>query len=50
VYGGYFVGHELRYDGGWAISWAASDVIESYDEQGKSLRTVGLENERGRAA
>ena len=46
---GYFVGHKLRYDG-WAILWAASDVIEFYDEQGKLLRTVGIETpEKGAA-
>ena len=40
---GYFVGQKLRYDGGWAILWAAGDVIELYDEQGKLLKTVGIE-------
>ena len=47
---GYFVGHKLRYDGGCAILWAASDVIEFYDEQGKLLRTIVLEDETGAAA
>ena len=47
---GYFVGHKVRYDGGCAILWAASDVIEFYDEQGKLLRTVGIETpEKGAA-
>jgi len=40
---GYFVGHKLRYDGGCAILWAASDVIEFYDENGNWLKAVGLE-------
>ena len=50
MHDGYFVGHKLRYDGGCAIFWAASDAIEFYDEQGKLLRTVGLEAGRGAAA
>jgi hypothetical protein len=48
---GYFAGHKLRYDGGCAILWAANDVIEFYDEQGKLLKTVGIETpEKGAAA
>ena len=47
---GYFVGHKLRYDGGCAILWAASDAIEFYDEQGKLLKTVTVGVEKGAAA
>ncbi len=47
---GYFVGHKRRYDGGDAIRLAGGSTIELYDEQGKSLRTVGLEDGRGAAA
>ena len=48
---GYFVGHKLRYDGGCAILWAASDAIEFYDEKGNWLKTVGIETtETGAAA
>ena len=51
MHDGYFVGHKLRYDGGCAILWAASDAIEFYDEQGKLLRTIGMETqEKGAAA
>jgi hypothetical protein len=47
---GYFVGHKLRYDGGHAIWRAGGDTIELYDEQGKLLKTVGIETGRGAAA
>ena len=47
---GHFVGHKLRYDGGWAILWAASDAIEFYDEDEKLLKTISIETERGAAA
>jgi hypothetical protein len=43
VYDGYFVGHKLRYDGGYAILWAASDALEFYDENRNLLKTVGIE-------
>jgi len=50
VYGGYFVGQKLRYDGGYAILWAVSDVIEFYDENGNWLKAVGIETpEKGAA-
>ena len=35
---GYFVGHKLRYDGGYAIL-RAGGTIEFYDEQGRLLKT-----------
>jgi hypothetical protein len=47
---GYFVGHKLRYDGGCAILWAASDAIQFYDENGKLFKTVGIDAGRGAAA
>jgi hypothetical protein len=46
MHDGYFVGHKLRYDGGCAILWAASDVIEFCDEQETLLKTVALGTER----
>jgi hypothetical protein len=47
---GYFVGHKLRYDGGCAILWAASDAVEFYDEQGQLLKAVSIETpEKGAA-
>lgn len=50
VYDSHFVGHKLHYDGGWAILWAASDVIEFYDGNGRLLKTVGIETpEKGAA-
>ena len=48
MHDGYFVGHKLRYDKSRAILWAASDAIEFYDEQGKLLRTIGMERSRKR--
>ena len=50
MHDGYFVGHRLRYDGGYAILWAASDVIEFYDEQETLLKTVAWGTEREAAA
>ena len=47
---GYFVGHKLRYDGGYAICLAGGNIIEFYDEQGTLLTTVALEAETGAAA
>ena len=51
MHDGYFVGHKFRYDGGYAILWAASDAIEFYDENGNLLKAVGIETpEKGAAA
>ena len=47
---GYFVGHKLRYDGGYAVMRASSGTIESYDDQDNLLKTVALEAEKGEAA
>ena len=40
---GYFVGHKYRFDGGYAIRLAGKNVIEVYDDVGKLLKTVTLE-------
>jgi len=40
---GYFVGHKYRFDGGYAIQLAGKNAIEIYDENGKLLKTVSLE-------
>jgi hypothetical protein len=37
---GYFVGHKLRYDGGYAIMRAGG--VEIFDEEGKLLRATNL--------
>ena len=46
----YFVGWKFHYDGGYAIWLADGSTIEFYDERGKLLKTVALEDERGAAA
>jgi hypothetical protein len=43
---GYFVGHRLRYDGGYAIVRAGN--IEFFDQQGTLLKSVAVE--AGKAA
>jgi hypothetical protein len=50
MHDGYFVGHRLRYDGGWAVWLAGGSTIDFYDEQGTLLKTIGLEDEKGAAA
>jgi ABC-type Fe3+-hydroxamate transport system substrate-binding protein len=40
---GYFVGHKYRFDGGYAIRLAGKNAIEIYDDDGKMLKTVSLE-------
>jgi hypothetical protein len=47
---GYFVGHKLRYNGGHAIWLAGGGAIEFYDGQGKLLKAIALEAEKGAAA
>lgn len=47
---GYFVGFKFRYDGGYAILQAGGNVIEFFDEGGKSLKTVAVEGDQGAAA
>ena len=46
----YFVGHKLRYDGGYAILKAGANTLELYGEQGTLLRTVALDTQRETAA
>ncbi len=40
---GYFVGHKYRFDGGYAIRMAGENAIEIYDDEGKLLKAVTLE-------
>ena len=48
---GYFVGHKYRFDGGYAIRLAGKNAIEIYDDEGKLLKTVSLEEtDKKRAA
>jgi hypothetical protein len=47
---GYFVGHKLRYDGGYAIWQVGGNTIELYDEQGKLLKIVAVKSGKGAAA
>ena len=46
---GYFVGHKLRYDGGYAIYLAGSNIIEFYDEGGTLLTMAALDAETAAA-
>jgi hypothetical protein len=50
MYDGYFVGHKLRYDGGYAVLHKGGSTIDLYDGQGKLLKAIGLEDGRGAAA
>ena len=40
---GYFVGHKYRFDGGYAVWLIEKNAIEIYDDTGKMLKTVSLE-------
>ncbi len=46
----HFVGHKLRYDGGYAILHAGGDTLALYDDQGTLLKAVSLGSENGAAA
>jgi hypothetical protein len=46
MHDGYFVGHILRYDGGYAALPTGRNTIEFYDGQGKLLKAVTLGIER----
>jgi hypothetical protein len=46
MHDGYFVGWKCRYDGGHAILHTSGNAIEIFDEQGKSLKMIALEQER----
>ena len=43
----YFVGQKTRYDGGGAVMRKDSSTIELFDDEGKPLKTVALEEEKG---
>ncbi|MEN6449834.1 MAG: hypothetical protein ABFC96_05010 [Thermoguttaceae bacterium] len=47
---GRFVGHKLRYDGGYALLRADNNTLELYSDQRKLLKTVTLDGEKGAAA
>lgn len=47
---GYFVGHKFRYDGGYAVMRTGGSTIDFYDDDGKLLKTVAVEAEKGAAA
>ena len=40
---GYFVGHKYCFDGGHAIRRVGTNAFEVYDDDGKLLKTVSLE-------
>jgi len=40
---GYFVGHKYRFDDGYAVWLIEKNAIEIYDDEGKLLKTVSLE-------
>jgi hypothetical protein len=44
---GFFVGHKYRFDSGYAVWVAETNVIEVYDDEGKLLKTVPLGSSRG---
>ena len=46
----YFVGWKCRYDGGHSIWLANDNAMKFYAEDGKLLKTVTLEAEKGAAA
>ena len=50
MHDGYFVGHKLRYDGGYAILHTGGSTIELYDGQGTMLKTAALEDDKRAAA
>jgi len=50
MHDGYFVGHKLRYDGGYAVLHEGGSTIELYDGQGTMLKTAALEDDKRAAA
>jgi hypothetical protein len=46
---GYFVGWNLRYDGGHVLIHSDRSVIELYDEQGTLLKTAALQGDQAAA-
>jgi len=47
---GYFVGHKYRFEGGYAVWLIEKNAIEVYDDEGKLLKTGGLEMNDGEKA
>ena len=45
-----FVGHKVRYDGGYAVLRAGGNSLDLYDDHKRLLKTVSLGNENGAAA
>jgi hypothetical protein len=43
----YFVGHKYRFDSGYAVWVAETNVIEVYNDEGKLLKSVLLGRSRG---
>lgn len=46
----YFVGHKYRYDSGYAIQRAGSNVVEFFDDDGTPLTTAAIEPGNAAAA
>ena len=40
---GYLVGHKYHIEGGYAIRFVGKNEVEVYDDDGKMLKTVSLE-------
>jgi len=47
---GYFIGHKYRFDGGYAVWLIEKNAIEVYDDEGKLLKTVSLEETEKKSA
>jgi hypothetical protein len=45
-----FVGHKVRYDGGYAVLRAGGNSLDLYDDKARLLKTIVVENENGAAA
>ena len=46
----YFFGHKFRYDDGFAILNAGSNIVEFFSEQGTLLKAIAVEDEKEYAA
>jgi hypothetical protein len=46
----FFVGHKLRFDGGYAVWLAEKNLVEVYGEGGKLLKTATLQSDEKEAA
>jgi len=47
---GYLVGHKYRFDGGYAVWLIETNAIEVYDDDGKLLKSVRLEETNKKSA